>query len=139
MLGDDIDVAGYSPLDWRPADLSWGFTAREARSQEPLSARLAQEIPDETEEILGDGIGDTTDTYGAVVDDQFGSVRAGRLTWAVPESFDPAGGLLGERHRHLTVAVHQRRKPQSTSSWIRTICADREHPSTPRGRSQGLQ
>jgi hypothetical protein len=89
-LGDDIDEAGYSPLDWRPADLSWGFTAREARSREPLSARLAREIPDETEEILGDGIGDTTDTDGEVIDDQVGSVRAGRLTWADPESFDPA-------------------------------------------------
>lgn len=89
-LGDDIDETGYSPLDWRPADLSWGFTPREARSREPLSARLAREIPDETEEILGDGIGDTTDTDGEVIDDQVGSVRAGRLAWAEPESFDPA-------------------------------------------------
>ncbi|WP_104176035.1 DUF5709 domain-containing protein [Arthrobacter sp. Y81] len=88
-LGDDIDETGYSPLDW-PADLSWGFTQREARSHEPLSARLAREIPDETEEILGDGIGDTTDTDGEVIDDQVGSVRAGRLAWASPESYDPA-------------------------------------------------
>lgn len=89
-LGDDIDETGFSPLDWRPADLSWGFTPREARSREPLAARLAREIPDETEEILGDGIGDTTDTDGEVIDDQVGSVRAGRLTWASPESRDPA-------------------------------------------------
>jgi hypothetical protein len=89
-LGDEIDEAGYSPLDWRPADLSWGFTAREARSREPLSARLAREIPDGTEEILGDGIGDTSDTDGEILDDQVGSVRAGRLTWADPESFDTA-------------------------------------------------
>lgn len=89
-LGDDINEAGYSPLDWRPAELSWGFTPREARSHEPLSARLAREIPDEAEEVLGDGIGDTTDTDGEVIDDQVGSVRAGRLAWASPESFDPA-------------------------------------------------
>lgn len=89
-LGDDVDETGYSPLDWRPADLSWGFTPREARSREPLSAKLAREIPEETEEILGDGIGDTTDTDGEIIDDQVGSVRAGRLTWASPESFDPA-------------------------------------------------
>ncbi|MHA6668536.1 DUF5709 domain-containing protein [Homoserinimonas sp. A447] len=89
-LGDDIDEAGYSPLDWRPAELSWGFTPREARSHEPLSARLAREIPEETEEIIGDGIGDTTDTDGEVIDDQVGSVRAGRLAWAAPASFDPA-------------------------------------------------
>lgn len=89
-LGDDIDEAGYSPLDWRPADLSWGFTPREARSREPLSARLAREIPDETDEVLGDGIGDTTDTDGEIIDDQVGSIRAGRLTWASPDSLDPA-------------------------------------------------
>ena len=53
-LGDDINEAGYSPLDRQPADLSWGFTPREARSREPLSARLAREIPDETEEVLGE-------------------------------------------------------------------------------------
>jgi hypothetical protein len=93
-LGDDIDDAGYSPLDWRPADLSWGFTQREARTHEPLSARLAREIPDESEEILGDGIGDTTDTDGEIIDDQVGSVRAGRLAWAFPESFDPAADYL---------------------------------------------
>ena len=89
-LGDDIDELGYSPLDWRPADLSWGFTPREAGAQEPLSARLARELPEETEEVPGDGIGDTTDTDGEVIDDQVGSVRAGRLAWASPESLDPA-------------------------------------------------
>lgn len=89
-LGDDVDEVGYSPLDWRPADLSWGFTPAEARSGEPLSARLAREIPDETDEILGDGIGDATDTDGEVIDDEVGSTRAGRLTWASPDSFDPA-------------------------------------------------
>lgn len=89
-LGDDLDESGFSPLDWRPAELSWGFTPREARSHEPLSARLARELPDEAEEILGDGIGDASDTDGEIIDDQVGSVRAGRLAWAAPESFDPA-------------------------------------------------
>lgn len=89
-LGDDVDETGYSPLQWRPADLSWGFTASEAGSREPLSAKLARELPDETEDVLWDGIGDTTDTDGEVLDDQVGSVRAGRLTWASPETFDPA-------------------------------------------------
>ena len=46
-IGDDVDETGFSPLDWRPADLSWGFTPREARSREPLSAKLAREIPEE--------------------------------------------------------------------------------------------
>lgn len=68
-LGDDIDETGYSPLDRRPADLSWGFTPREERSREPLSSRLAREVPDEAEETFGDGIGDTTDTDGEILDD----------------------------------------------------------------------
>ncbi|MDQ0923818.1 hypothetical protein QF038_002326 [Pseudarthrobacter sp. W1I19] len=93
-LGDDIEETGYSPLDRRPADLSWGFTEREARSHESLSDRLAREIPEETGEFLGDGIGDTTDTDGELIDDQVGSVRAGRLTWAFPDSFDPAEDYL---------------------------------------------
>lgn len=89
-LGDDVDELAYSPLDYRPAELSWGFTAREARSHEPLSARLAREIPDEAEEILGDGLGDTADTDGELIDDQVGSLRAGRLIWAAADDPDPA-------------------------------------------------
>ncbi|MCD0444206.1 DUF5709 domain-containing protein [Glycomyces sp. A-F 0318] len=89
-LGDDVYDAGYSPLDRRPAGLSWGFTPNEARSGEPLSARLARELPEEDAEILGDGIGDAIDTDGEVIDDQVGSVRAGRLTWADPDRLDPA-------------------------------------------------
>jgi len=89
-LDDDVEETGYSPLDWRPADLSWGFTEREARGHEPLAARLAREVPDDTDEILGDGIGDAIDTDGEIIDDQVGSIRTGRLVWAAPESFDPA-------------------------------------------------
>ncbi|HWM16118.1 MAG TPA: DUF5709 domain-containing protein [Microbacterium sp.] len=89
-LGDDVDELAYSPLDHRPADLSWGFTPREARSHEPLAARLAREIPDEPVETFGDGLGDTVDTDGELIDDQVGSFRAGRLVWAEPDSRDPA-------------------------------------------------
>jgi len=88
-LDDDSDETGYSPLDYRPADLSWGFTPREARTHEPLAARLARELPDEPEEIPGDGIGDAVDTDGELIDDQVGSIRAGRLTWSDPDSRDP--------------------------------------------------
>jgi hypothetical protein len=91
-LGDDIDEAGYSPLDFRSGNLSWGLTAREARTSEPLSARLARELPDETDEIFGDGIGDASDTDGEIIDDQVGSLRAGRLVWAAPDNMEPAAG-----------------------------------------------
>lgn len=89
-LGDDIDETGYSPLDWRSANLSWGLTPREAHTSEPLSARLAREVPDESDEILGDGIGDSSDTDGEIIDDQVGSLRAGRLVFSDPTSLDPA-------------------------------------------------
>jgi hypothetical protein len=89
-LGDEIDETGYSPLDWRPGNLSWGFTAREARTSEPFAARFAREIPDETAEIFGDDLGDAIDTDGDLTEHQVGSVRAGRLVWAAPDSIDPA-------------------------------------------------
>lgn len=89
-LGDEIDETGYSPLDWRSGNLSWGLTAREARTSEPLSARLSREVPDEVDEFIGDGIGDTTDTDGEVIDDQVGAQRAGRLVFSDPNSLDPA-------------------------------------------------
>jgi hypothetical protein len=94
-LGDDVDELAYSPLDYRPADLSWGFTAREARLHEPLAARLAREVPEQSDEIEGGGLGDTVDTDGELLDDQVGSVRAGRLVWAEPDSPDEASEYWG--------------------------------------------
>ena len=82
LLGEDSDDdgPGYSPPERRSSELSWGFTAREARAREPLAARLAREVPEyEPEEPMGDGIGDIIGTDGEILDDQVGSVRAGRL------------------------------------------------------------
>jgi hypothetical protein len=95
-LSEDADEAGYSPSDWRSANLSWGFTPREAHTTEPLSTRLAREISDEPEDLLGDGIGDTSDTDGEIIDDQVGSLRAGRLVFADPDSLDPAADYWGK-------------------------------------------
>jgi hypothetical protein len=86
---DELEEAGYSPLDHRSGNLSWGFTAREARTSEPLSKRLAREVPEITDEDFGDGLGDAFDTDGELLDDQVGSVRAGRLVLADPTSLDP--------------------------------------------------
>lgn len=94
-LGEDVDELSYSPLDYRPADLSWGFTAREARMHEPLAARLAREEPEQQPDPLGDGLGDAIDTDGELLDDQVGSVRAGRLVWAEPDNSDPAADFWG--------------------------------------------
>lgn len=89
-LGDDVDETGYSPLDRRSGNLSWGFSGDEGGRSEPLSARLARELPDEPAEDLGDGLGDASDTDGELIDDQVGFLRAGRLVFAEPGSLDPA-------------------------------------------------
>jgi len=91
-LGDDFEAAGFSPLERRSGNLSWGLTEREARTSEPLSARLARELPEETDGLDGDGIGDAADTDGEIIDDQVGSRRAGRLIWAgSDDGFDAVG------------------------------------------------
>uniref|UniRef100_UPI00094702C4 hypothetical protein n=1 Tax=Pseudomonas aeruginosa TaxID=287 RepID=UPI00094702C4 len=91
-LDDDFDELGYSPLDRPSGNLSWGFTAREARTSEPLSVRLARELPDvgaDLDDDEGDDLGDVIDTDGELRDDEVASARAGRLVWAEPESSDP--------------------------------------------------
>ena len=84
-----LDREGYSPLEYRSGNLSWGLTEREARGHEPLAARLARELPDVSDVDLGDGLGDASDTDGELLDDQVGSVRAGRLVLADTTSLDP--------------------------------------------------
>ena len=66
-VGDPLDE-GYSPLD-RPIGL---------RGQESFDERLADELPD-VAAADGDGLGDTDDTDGELLDDQVGADRAGRL------------------------------------------------------------
>jgi hypothetical protein len=89
-LGEDADdESTYIPLDFRPAELSWGFTPREAREHEPLAARLAREVPESALEYVSDGLGDTSDTDGELLDDEAGTIRAGRLVAADLTSLDP--------------------------------------------------
>ncbi|MCV7093254.1 DUF5709 domain-containing protein [Mycobacterium interjectum] len=78
QTGIDLDE-GYSPPE-RPRELrAWGLTAREARTHESLARRLAREVPDVTDRWDGDGIGDTPDSDGELIDNQVGDMRAGRL------------------------------------------------------------
>jgi len=76
-IGDYLD-AGYSPSERPLAVNEWGITERESHGHEPLSKRLAREVTD-SQSDEGDGIGDTSDTDGEIIDDQVGSSRAGRL------------------------------------------------------------
>lgn len=95
-LGDDIDGPGYSPPDRPLGSLAWGVTAYEASMHEPLSLRLAHEVPDIGAEEFGDEVGDTSDTSEELIDDQVGDVRAGRLVWADQDPADPSSDFRAE-------------------------------------------
>ncbi|MEV7449068.1 DUF5709 domain-containing protein [Streptomyces nigra] len=78
-FGQDILDEGYSPPE-RPLGVTeWGLTAREGVSHEDLTHRLRREVPELSAQDDGDGLGDTTDTDGELIDDQVGDARAGRL------------------------------------------------------------
>lgn len=67
-VGDPLDE-GYIPLD-RPIGL---------RGPETFDQRLADELPDVSDDASWDGIGDDAGTDGELLDDQVGAWRAGRL------------------------------------------------------------
>jgi len=74
----DDDTAGYSPADRPWASNDWGTTDREEEAGESLDGRLARELPDGVREE-GDGLGDSADSDGELLDDEVGDDRAGRL------------------------------------------------------------
>nr|WP_155770230.1 DUF5709 domain-containing protein [Mycobacterium asiaticum] len=88
QTGVDLDE-GYSPPE-SPQELgAWGLTAREARTHEGLSRRLARELPEVTDRWDWDGIGDSADTDGEPIDGQVGGMRAGRLVAYDIDPTDP--------------------------------------------------
>ncbi|MFE6555102.1 DUF5709 domain-containing protein [Streptomyces sp. NPDC057746] len=78
-LGEDVLDSGYSPAEAPIAVNEWGLTAREGASHEDLAHRLRREVPEVSTSDDGDGLGDTVDTDGELIDDQVGDERAGRL------------------------------------------------------------
>ncbi|MCF6425521.1 MULTISPECIES: DUF5709 domain-containing protein [Amycolatopsis] len=75
---DDPLDEGYSAAERPWASQGWGTTAREEATGEGLSERLAREVA-ESESDEGDGLGDTYDTDGELLDDEVGDARTGRL------------------------------------------------------------
>jgi hypothetical protein len=74
----DVLDEGYSPPE-RPLGLDeWGTTPREEHEGEGLDRLLARELPDGGD-FESDGLGDTSDTDGELLDDQVGDARSGRL------------------------------------------------------------
>jgi hypothetical protein len=87
---DPLDE-GISPNE-RPVGVDeFGTTAREALEGESLDARLSREVPDVSDDEDDDGLGDSSDTDGELLDDEVGGERSGRL---VDESYvaDDEGG-----------------------------------------------
>jgi hypothetical protein len=74
----DVLDTGWSPPEKPWAVDDWGTTEAEESAGESLDGRLARELPDSVEDE-GDGLGDSSDTDGELLDDEVGDVRAGRL------------------------------------------------------------
>lgn len=98
----DLDPdEGYSPPE-RPLELAeFGTTAVEGSEHEDLSHRLARELPDVSDDDLGDGIGDTSDTDGEPIDREVGDLRAGRL---LGDLLDPTDGASDFRAHDVGIA-----------------------------------
>lgn len=79
--GSDPFDEGWSPPE-RPLGVEHsGTTAAEQHEGETLDQRLAEEVPDRTDDgdPDWDGIGDLTPGEGEALDDEVGDARAGRL------------------------------------------------------------
>lgn len=101
---DQLDE-GYSPPERPYAVDDYGTTAGEAATGESWEARLARELPDGTPDE-GDGLGDTSDTDGELIDDEVGDVRAGRLADEGEELFGEDVGIDGGAASAEEAAVH---------------------------------
>ncbi|MGW4023091.1 DUF5709 domain-containing protein [Streptomyces sp. NPDC005009] len=83
---DTLEYDGVDdPLDrgWSPPERPWavehtGVTAGERHRGETLEQRLAEEQPDSLAPD-GDGLGDSRDTDGELLDNEVGAARSGRL------------------------------------------------------------
>jgi hypothetical protein len=110
----DVLDEGYSPPERAWVGDGWGTTAREAATGESWDARLARELPDRYEDE-GDGLGDSRDTDGELLDGEVGGARSGRLLagdqggfpdtddelYAVDVGIDGAGASAEEAAVHV--------------------------------------
>ena len=111
----DVLDTGWSPPERPWAVDDWGTTESEESAGESLDGRLAREQPDRDDGDDGDGLGDSSDTDGELIDDQVGDVRAGRLVdsdggggedtddelWARDEGIDGAAASAEEAAVHV--------------------------------------
>jgi hypothetical protein len=91
----DIE-AGYSPAERPLGSTAWGTTEREQSTREDLTHRLAREESDQTADDDTDGLGDSSDTDGELIDDEVGDARSGRLVASDLDDFDSQSDLWAE-------------------------------------------
>jgi hypothetical protein len=91
----DIE-AGYSPVERPLGSTAWGTTERELGTREDLTHRLAREESDQTADDDTDGLGDSSDTDGELIDDEVGDARAGRLVASDLDDLDSRSDLWAE-------------------------------------------
>ena len=110
----DVLDTGWSPAERPWAVNDWGTTEAEESAGESLDGRLARELPDRVDDE-GDGLGDTSDTDGELIDDEVGDLRAGRLVdaddggtgdtddelWAQDEGIDSGAASAEEAAVHV--------------------------------------
>ncbi|MFE7502962.1 hypothetical protein ACFU6O_28075, partial [Streptomyces albidoflavus] len=113
---DDLRDEGYSPPEKPRAVEHTGTTAEEEREGESLDERLTEEVPD-VQVPPGDGLGDTLDTDGELIDDEVGDLRAGRLV-APDEGARPASRAVS--WRGWTRGPHRTARPRR--SWPSRRC-----------------
>ncbi len=101
----DILDEGYSPPERPLAIDDFGITPAEEREGESLDGRLARELP-EPPLPTGDGLGDTSDTDGELIDDEVGDHRAGRLVDGGTDLYAADVGIDGGAASAEEAAVH---------------------------------
>ncbi len=92
-LDDPLDEGGYAPPEYAPEVYRHGVVDGEQGQGESLDERLAEEVPDQGVPE-GDGLGDTWDTDGELLDDEVGGARAGRLVAPGEGSHDESDGMI---------------------------------------------
>lgn len=92
---DQVLDEGYSPPERPLAVEDTGTTAREQRTGESLDERLRRERPDDAPPV-GDGLGDTWDTDGELLDLETGDRRSGRLVGPDEGAHPRRNGLTGQ-------------------------------------------
>lgn len=91
---DDVLDEGYTPPDRPLAVEDTGTTGGEQHTGESLDARLARERPEDPA-VLGDGLGDSPDTDGELLDPEAGDLRSGRLVAPDEGTHSRQDGLTG--------------------------------------------